>query len=294
MKLNKLYIGLLATAALLGNAACSEDNGPAPTVIDGATVTTEARPGEVILRWITPAEPNYYYVKAKYNVPGKGECMRTASVYSDSLLVDGLYAKYGPIDFTLTTVTREGEESAPFVVTAQAGKVAPTINDAGLGDKFALTGADLWTDSQESSEGPIANLVDGNNATHFHMSWSAPTPFPHYIVVDLKKEVQGVKINYVCRDNQNGDNPGQITLFGSNEFDRSLSKLSSATQFAVLTGLPNTRAATYESANYINQAGKFRYLWIRIDSATSGKQWVALAELGVTEVLTKIVDPEAE
>lgn len=296
MKFKYIFAAGIAALTLITTASCSDDDkGPAPTAIESASVTTKSIAGGIILKWTVPTDANYYYVKVKYNVPGKGECTRLASVYSDSLLVDGLYQKYGNIDFTVSTVTKQGAESTPFVVSAQAGRVPAVIADAGDGEHFALTGDDLWTDNQETSEGPIADLVDGNTATYFHMSWGSPTPFPHYIVVDLKRsDVRGISFSYTARDNANGDNPGQITVLASNEFNRSLDDLSKTTVIGTLTGLPGTRAAQYTSPRLIDQQGTFRYLWLRIDSATSGQNWIALAELSVTEVLTKISDPESE
>ena len=125
------------------------------------------------------------------------------------------------------------------------------------------------------------------------MAWSAPSPFPHYIVVDLKKEVTGVTFTYICRNNNNHDNPKQITVFGSMAFDKSTNELSNAIQLTVLSNLSNAKAATVESPHIIS-ATPFRYLWLRIDSSTSGSNWVALAELSVTEVKTIISDPENE
>lgn len=296
MKLKYIYAAGLAALTLITAASCTDDDkGPAPTAIASTSVTTKAIEGGVVLKWTVPTDANYYYVKVKYNVPGKGECTRLASVYSDSLLVDGLYEKYGKIDFTVSTVTKQGAESTPFIVSAQAGRVPASITDAGEGKKFTLTGDDLWTDDQETSEGPIADLVDGDASTYFHMSWGNPTPFPHYIVVDLKRDdVRGITFSYICRNNANGDNPSQITVLGSKEFNKSTDDVSKATVISTLTGLPGTRAASYTSAHLIDKNGTFRYLWLRIDGATSGSDWIALAELTVTEVLTKVSDPESE
>lgn len=49
------------------------------------------------------------------------------------------------------------------------------------------------------------------------MSWSAPTPWPHYIRVDLGKKVKGVSFWYKGRNNANNDNPKHITIFASNK-----------------------------------------------------------------------------
>lgn len=49
------------------------------------------------------------------------------------------------------------------------------------------------------------------------MSWSAPTPWPHYIRVDLGKKVKGVSFWYKGRNNGNNDNPKHITVWASNK-----------------------------------------------------------------------------
>lgn len=67
----------------------------------------------------------------------------------------------------------------------------------------------------------------------------------------------------------------------------------SATKLSVLSELPGTKGASYESPHMVSVT-PFRYLWLRIDSSTSGSDWVALSELSVTEVLTTISDPENE
>ena len=292
--MKKIIYSLLAASLIAGLTACSDDDKTVPSsVFDQSSVTSVAKPGEVVFHWTKPTDPDYYYVKVKYDDPQRGEVVKNASAYADSIVIDGLYAKYGALKYQFSFVSRDGGETAPFTVSAQAGVVAPTVKDAGLGDAITLTGDDLWTDDQESSEGPIKNLVDGNTSTYFHMSWSDPSPFPHYIVVDLKKEVYGVTFSYICRNQANKDNPKQIAAFGSEEFGQSTSDLAKAFQLEVMSGLPSDQAASYESPHIISSK-PFRYLWLRIDSSTSGSNWIALAELSVTEVKTSVYDPENE
>uniref|UniRef100_UPI003FEF178D DUF4959 domain-containing protein n=1 Tax=Prevotella sp. TaxID=59823 RepID=UPI003FEF178D len=292
--MKKIVYSLLAASLLAGLTACSDDDKTVPSsVFDQGSVTSVAKPGEVVFHWTKPSDPDYYYVKVKYDDPQKGVVVKDASAYADSIVIDGLYAKYGALNYQFSFVSRDGGETAPFTVSAQAGAVKPTVKDAGLGDAIALTGADLWTDDQESSEGPLKDLVDGNASTYFHMSWSNPSPFPHYIVVDLKKEVYGVTFSYICRNQNNKDNPKQITVLGSEAFGQTTDDLSKAFQLDVMSGLPGDKAASYESSHIISSK-PFRYLWLRIDSSTSGSNWVALAELSVTEVKTTIYDPENE
>ena len=289
--MKKTLIKMLMAVALIGGmASCSDDDVTVPkNTIDQATITYNTRPGSVIFHWTKPENPDYYYIKVKFNDPKKGERIVNASAYADSLEIDGLYAKYGNLDYTFTAVSRDGGESAPFTVQAKAGAVLPSISDAGLGTAFDLTAEQLWTDDQETSEGPIANLVDGNANTFFHMSWSNPSPFPHYIRVELKEQVWGVQFGYVCRNNNNKDNPKQITVLASNTED-----LAEAWTISTLSDLPSDKAASYDSPHLISQTSDFRYLWLRIDSSTSGSNWVALSILTVNRVKTTVNDPENE
>lgn len=148
--MKKIVYSLLAASLLAGLTACSDDDKTVPSsVFDQGSVTSVAKPGEVVFHWTKPSDPDYYYVKVKYDDPQKGVVVKDASAYADSIVIDGLYAKYGALNYQFSFVSRDGGETAPFTVSAQAGAVEPTVKDAGLGDAIALTGADLWTDDQE-------------------------------------------------------------------------------------------------------------------------------------------------
>ncbi len=149
-----------------------------------------------------------------------------------------------------------------------------------------LTEEGLFTDAQDPGEGPIKNLIDGDTGSFFHMDWHHQTPFPHYIVVDLGKEVEGFKFSYTTRNN--GRNyPEKIVLFGSQTFDGSTYDTSNATEIATIEeGLATGAAATYNSGNYTLD-NKIRYLWFRIDRAQGSNAFIALSELSVTELVVE-------
>ena len=50
---------------------------------------------------------------------------------------------------------------------------------------------------------------------------------------------------------------------------------------------------SYTSDNFITE-GSYRYIWFEVTSSYSGSNWIALAELSITELETEIYDPEAE
>ncbi len=155
---------------------------------------------------------------------------------------------------------------------------------------LVLNAEGLFTDAQEKSEGPIKDLIDGNVGTYFHMSWSAPTPMPHYIVIDLGKDIEGFKFSYETRHNNNNDDPKKMTLFGSTTFDGNFDPANATEIVTISDGLPNSKEvqganfANYTSTNYTLDS-KIRYLWFRIDEVHSGSRWVALAELSITELI---------
>lgn len=103
----------------------------------------------------------------------------------------------------------------------------------------------LYTNAQEASEGPIANLLDGNNATFFHTRWSdngaSDDGMPHSITIDLGgNSISAFGFNYVTRSGAANDYPAEISVQGSNdgvEFE----------EIAYVTGLPKGDAKSYAS-----------------------------------------------
>lgn len=294
--MKKTIIKVLMAVALVGTvASCSDDDNTIPQVnIEESTVTIDnSQPGKVVFNWTKPENPDYYYIKVEYDDPVKGHRVLNASSYADQITIDGLYAKYGELTYSFTAVSKDGGEKALFTKTAKAGYVPAVIKDYEVGP-IDLTAAQLWTDNQESSEGPIANLVDGNNGTYFHMSWSSPTPWPHYIRVDLGKKVKGVSFWYKGRNNANNDNPKRMTIFASNNAGDTPTA-ANAWEIGNLGSdvLPSGTAPEFTSEGLFSEEG-FQYLWLQINEAYSGKNWIALAELSVKEMTRSIYDPENE
>ncbi len=71
--------------------------------------------------------------------------------------------------------------------------------------RIPITAAMLSTNAQEPSEGPIANLLDGNVETFFHSLWSSTINEKHYIQVTLPVTYSKVWIRY-CNRHNNANN----------------------------------------------------------------------------------------
>lgn len=74
------------------------------------------------------------------------------------------------------------------------------------------------TNAQAGNEGPIANLVDGNNETYFHTDYNNDKGAAHYIEVNLGAEnaVSSFRFKYATRKTQTNF-PKVIEVYGSND-----------------------------------------------------------------------------
>lgn len=294
---NKIFT--LGFAALFGAAltSCSEDvtfAKPESLMTDSIAATPGT--GKVTLSWndLTNTE-NIYYVQCTYSITDNGETKnykKLASKYSKSIEISNLLNRYGAIDFTLQTFNRNNVAGESYTITSQANPAEKTVYLNGKSKKVALTAASLHTDAQEPSEGPIAGLLDGNVGTFFHSTWSAGvTAMPHYIVVDLGKEMYGVNFKYVTRNSAGaGNHPKDMNIYVSKTFDGSYD-VTKAMLLDELTGLPNGAALTKQSQNYLS-GESFRYLWLQVKNTHGGTNFFAMADLDVNELFTSVYDPE--
>ena len=106
------------------------------------------------------------------------------------------------------------------------------------------------------------------------MSWTAPKPFPHYIVFDLGTPRKALQFRYVCRKGGGRDNPKAIDVLVSDAFTESAATYANETgtrKLASFTNLPNTLHATYETNRTIKSETPFRYVWFKINGSTSNQ-----------------------
>lgn len=204
----KYFVGLLLFGGALFTG-CDDESGITPGEVTG--LTAESTPGCIALSWNTPEEANIRYIEVKYYDPLlKKDVMRTASVYANSIEIPDTRAKYGEYSFMVQSVSPTGDRSAVQKISMVSEPAEPTY----VSTQIALTAADLSTNAQEPSEGPIANLLDGNTSTFFHTAWSVGIPGPHWLQVNLKKEItEAYRFEYAPRNAK--DRPTDFDLMGS-------------------------------------------------------------------------------
>ena len=97
-----------------------------------------------------------------------------------------------------------------------------SLNDGSYG--LVTDASALSSNATCQSEGSLAGLLDGDNATYFHTEWSASGNDPkayHYLQADLGRAVNGVKLAYTGRyrgvNNRPGNQPKTINVYVTND-----------------------------------------------------------------------------
>ena len=166
---------------------------------------------------------------------------------------------------------------------------APVQVVFGESKQIALTVDQLSTNAQEASEGPIANLIDGNTASYFHTSWSGTVPpAPHWFQIDTKKEITYFKYESVAR---NGNNiPDDVDIMGSNDgvhFEL-IENLTKAKNGMLMSTSP------YTSPVMGNNSKPYRYIRYSVNHTNTGSVFFSMSEFKLFEVDASVVDPEAD
>lgn len=298
-KLHKfLAIGLLGLFA----ASCSEDDeniSPA----DITNLRAESTPGRIVLRWDTPEDASSIaYIQVNYHDP-KTELdnKRLASIYADSIEIPNTRARFGEYQFTVKTVSPSGSFGNEQTVSCTSEPATPTF----IKKELTLQAADLSSNAPESSEGPIASCVDGDNSTFFHTSWSSYISGPHYLQVNLNKTVSGYYcFQYVTRHNNANDCPWNFDLLGSKDGNEWF-VLQSFAQNEAGDFLPTGQGQAFDSEVFEVEEGKeFSMIRMSVNGTktyqyTAEDQvnfdiywgpWWAIAEFRFWNV--EVIDPE--
>ncbi len=53
--------------------------------------------------------------------------------------------------------------------------------------------------SSEGANGPASKLLDGSNMTYWHTDYSVVTPYPHWVLIDMKVETKMISVGVTNR-----------------------------------------------------------------------------------------------
>ncbi|MEG2855015.1 discoidin domain-containing protein [Bacteroides sp.] len=280
MKRSLLYFAM-ATCLLIMAGCAKDETGIIPSNL--SNVRTEERPGGIFVQWDKPSDNTVMYVRVSYyDHLLKKDVSRLSSC--DTILLPNTRHKYGEYKMAIQ----------PFSSTDTAGKVESLTGTSGkapvttVASQLTLKASDLSTNAQEASEGPIANLLDGNTSTYFHTTWNNPPAAPHWMQVNLPQEItEFYRFFYAPRNNAN-NKPTDFDLMGSSD-GTTWFLLKNFTKEA--DNLPVTATGTYTSGD-LSAEEPFKYIRFSVNKTNSGSVFWTMSEFKFYAV--KIVDPEAE
>ena len=284
--------------ASLGFVSCQK-NEPSvkPTNIDQSSLTAKSDPGSVLLKWAVPQDSNYRLVRITYQTPDMDKpSIRNASVYSDSIRIDGLLARHGAIEFKLTPISSTGTEGNTISVSAQAEPKPQEVKitaDAPEKVTLASGAADISVSAPDQQEGKDLNaLIDGNNNTYYHEDWHSAKAYPHYIVYKLPKALKAIHFYMKNRNHGNRSNPNKMEILMSDDFNGNFNpEENKAVLIKALTGLPDAQGAEYTSPTMLAPKA-YQYVWFKITEVYNRQNYAAISELQVYAHKTSIFDPE--
>jgi hypothetical protein len=173
---------------------------------------------------------NIHQIKVSYYDPlSKKDALRVASIYADSINIPNTRERYGEYAFSVQPFTRNGVGGAVQTVKAASGPapgywITGQVSDTTL---LNLTVDNLYTNAQESTEGPIANLLDGSTSTFFHTTWHSDKWAAdtakflgnlHFLQIDFGKVLQPNVdyFNFYYAPRNHADNkPTDFDVYGS-------------------------------------------------------------------------------
>lgn len=278
---NFKYIIFFILLIIFSFVNCKNEDEIVPANIYDISVSSE--PGYITLHWKIPEDSlSIQYIKVTYYDPLlKKDVLRTGSIYSDTMHIPNTRKKYGEYTFKIQPIshTDTGGDIHEISITSE---IAPATFIDNI-----LTISELSSNAQEPSEGPIANLIDGNLGNFFHSRWSDPVPpSPHWFQGKLSAQVAGnYKIFYGNRSN-GSNKPTDFDLMGSTDGEEwFLIKNFTKEKDNLNVASSGTWTSTMHEATRV-----FNYVRFVVNQTNTGTVFFTMSEFRIYSI-TK-VDPE--
>lgn len=143
-------------------------------------------------------------------------------------------------------------------LTARNGKLATLAFDMQKTYGLVQDGSKYYSNYMESTEGSYEALVDGNDNTYFHSSWTAggtdANP-KHYLRAELSKETTNFYFITKRRMDNNNNRPTSILVEGCNEPDGTYETITTISE-----GLPTVENDYFYFSNKITSETAYKYI----------------------------------
>lgn len=281
-----IYTGAIAML-LLGSCKNEEESLPIPSEL--SNVRVYPRVGAITVKWDYPQDSaKTQLVQVRYQKNGR-TITTNVSLFADSAVISGLINK---LEYTF--------EVQPFNADMVGGKTAAsptakplrrpvtTTYDPESKTAVPLTNDLISTFTQESSEGPKENLIDGNRATYWHSAWSSNTsPLPHWIQLSFPSVQALGGIRYFVRQSggNDKDSPSKWDLQTSND------GVTWTTVWTSRDDIPTTPRTTEQIITFGKNFSS-KYFRVRIIKTPSMNSYTALGEFAVYSIAERTTDLE--
>lgn len=209
----------LIILAFLFSYSCSkqiDEDIQVPNKVEG--LMAEPIVGGVLLKWNLPDSATYMYLEISYQKNGK-KIIQNVSNTESSVEILGLLNK-NEYTFEVKPFNRGIDKIVEGPVSSTSAPVKPLrrpVNEVFYPNditKIPVTADMINTYTQETTEGPKANLVDGDINSFWHSAWSANVqPLPHWIQLNFSSAKKIGVIKYYLRQGANSSGfPSQIGL----------------------------------------------------------------------------------
>lgn len=166
----------------------------------------------------------------------------------------------------LTTVSCE--ESDAVIFKDESTAIVPVKTE------WTITASSF--SSSEGTNGPASKLLDGNSMTYWHTDYSTVTPYPHWVLIDMKTALKMISVGVT---NRYASTPNAI---GMKKF-----KLEGSTNGTTFTSLGEFNfAISNAQQNFpVSSAVAYRYLKLTaLETQRAGTNHTFLAEIDVFSV----------
>lgn len=256
--------------------------------------TYEPGEGEITLKWEAPADPQnagFMYMKLIYTDPrDQITRTRTISPYTNKIIIPNTRARYGnAYHFTFVPYSITDTPGKEFILENCSSNPAPITST--ITERAKLKLKELSTNAQEPSEGPLANLTNGNTSDFFHSNWSnSGVAEKHWVDIDLGEEVERFEIHTWNRTGGTAA-PSTVELYRLTRLNDAMPEAP----FYTYTH-PNGASGAESSILYPQQedpAMQQPVRYLRYCGIRSTKYW-NMAEMEIYKVHVSLYNPETD
>lgn len=273
--------------------SCKKEDAKPAVPADISNLTGEPRVGAVLLKWKLPVDSNFLYAEVRYLRKGETRTVKV-SKFTDSVLITDLLNKL-EYSFEVQTfnATKTGVTGGKVLSVGPVRPIRRSIATTYLSDaltKVTVTDPMILCYTQETSEGPKANLVDGDRTTYWHSAWSSGVAaLPHWVKITFPAATKLGAVKYYFRNNTSlSGRPSQFAL------ETSTDGINWTRVWTSQTGISTTEANTVEKTLAFDKNYSSVYTRVMFLATNGNTNYVTLGDMSFYAMGEILTDLEAK